>query len=194
MTKQPFVICVDGIIGVGKSTLIKSLSEKYKTFSEPLSDWTLLEDFYQNPKKFAGALQLQILFSQFNQAKLYKDFDVVIIERCSYTSKYVFSKMLVDDGIITSSEWSVVYDNFFKDLSFYPDVYIYLDVSPEIALERIKNRSRECETSITLDYLKSLENSYQNFIKTLDRVYIIDALQSKKQIVEDVEKILGRIC
>lgn len=193
MTTKPFVICIDGIIGVGKSTLIENLSSIYKTFSEPLEEWTLLEDFYKNPKKFGAAFQLQVLFSQFNQSKLYKNFDVVIIERCSYTSKHVFSKMLIEDGIIDSVEWSIVYDGFFKDLAFSPDVYIYLEISPEIALERIKMRSRNCETTITLKYLKSLEKSYKSFINTLDKVFIIDAFQSKEEIFKQAVEIIKQI-
>ena len=52
------------------------------------------------------------------------------------------------------------YRSLFQNMSNFlhrPDLIIYLDVKPEIALERIKNRSRNCETNIPLEYLKDLQ-------------------------------------
>jgi deoxyadenosine/deoxycytidine kinase len=44
-----------------------------------------------------------------------------------------------------------------------PDLIVLLDVSPEIALERIRARGLECEKSITLDYMQQLALEYEQF-------------------------------
>ena len=48
-----------------------------------------------------------------------------------------------------------------------PDIIVYLDVEPEIALERIKQRSRGCETGITVEYLKSLKKGYEDWLEDI---------------------------
>ena len=62
----PVLVCVDGLISSGKSTLLSNLKEKgFITYPEPLSEWKgQLERFYANPKKEFLNTQSFILDSQ----------------------------------------------------------------------------------------------------------------------------------
>ncbi len=51
-----------------------------------------------------------------------------------------------------------------------PNLIVHLDVSPEESLRRIKMRSRDCESSITLEYLQNLYVSYEAFITDIARI------------------------
>ena len=51
-----------------------------------------------------------------------------------------------------------------------PNVIVYLDVTPERSLERIKLRNRDVETNVSIDYLKNLYDEYQIFLKDISRV------------------------
>ena len=51
-----------------------------------------------------------------------------------------------------------------------PNLIVHLDVSPEESLRRIKMRNRECESSISLDYLQNLHAAYEAFIADIARM------------------------
>lgn len=51
-----------------------------------------------------------------------------------------------------------------------PNLIVHLDVSPEESLRRIKMRNRECESSITLEYLQNLHSAYEAFIADIARM------------------------
>ena len=51
-----------------------------------------------------------------------------------------------------------------------PNLIIHLDVSPQESKRRIEMRQRECESTITLDYLRNLHSAYEEFIKDIARI------------------------
>ena len=60
-----------------------------------------------------------------------------------------------------------------KTLLFYrkkPNLIVHLDVSPEESLRRIKMRSRDCESTISLEYLQNLYSAYEAFITDIARI------------------------
>ena len=61
------IILVEGNIGVGKTTLIRELSENlgYRVFLEPTAKNPYLAKFYADPKKYALKLQLWIFRQRF---------------------------------------------------------------------------------------------------------------------------------
>ena len=51
-----------------------------------------------------------------------------------------------------------------------PNLIVHLDVSPQESKRRIEMRQRECESTITLDYLRNLHAAYEEFIKDIARI------------------------
>ena len=51
----------------------------------------------------------------------------------------------------------------------YPDLVIYLRVSPEVSIQRIQERGRQAENGITLDYMEKLHSGYENFAEEMNR-------------------------
>ena len=51
-----------------------------------------------------------------------------------------------------------------------PNLIVHLDVSPEESKRRIEMRQRECESTISLDYLQCLHAAYEEFIKDIARI------------------------
>ena len=51
-----------------------------------------------------------------------------------------------------------------------PNVIVYLDVTPEISMERIRERSRGCEVGIDVGYLTALRANYEEFLGEVSRV------------------------
>ena len=51
-----------------------------------------------------------------------------------------------------------------------PNLIVHLDVSPEESKRRIEMRRRDCESTISLDYLTNLHAAYEEFIKDISRI------------------------
>ena len=173
------IFTIEGNIGSGKSTLIKNLSLKYKNIvflPEPVNIWntirdssgvTILEKFYSNQKRYSFSFQMMAYITRFVQLKeAINDTDTIIItERCMYTDREIFAKMLYDSSLMEDIEYSIYlhwFDEFIKDIRI--DGYVYVKTTPETCLNRIKSRDRKGEQSITIDYLKM--DNIEQFINT----------------------------
>lgn len=185
-----YTICIDGIIGSGKSSLITELSNDFTCFQEPVHEWSLLQNFYDDMPTYATPFQFQVLFS-FH--KLYSTFknvkDKVLIERCPWSSKNIFAAMFNDNGYITPDEYKL-YCNFYDKLAFNTDLFIYLNVDTDVAYDRILKRNRASERSLKLEYLELLNEKYNKALSTLKNVVKVNANKSLKEVKENVLDIL----
>lgn len=179
-TNMVTVISIDGLIGCGKSTVIEQLSRNgYTAYPEPVSDWSLLEQFYQDQTRYAGALQMQILCSYH---KLYKNIiadavavdpssraenKVVVVERSPWSSRYVFNEMQYERGNLTRAERDV-YELYHDKLSFTPDGVVYMKVDTGIAYSRCVARSRPSEKKLNIEYLHALSDKYDKAVAALE--------------------------
>jgi deoxyadenosine/deoxycytidine kinase len=90
---------------------------------------------------------------------------IIITERSLYTDKYVFAKMLYDQGKIEDVKYQIYlnwFDEFAKD--FPVNDVIYVNTDPEKCYERIHKRARVGEEVIPLAYLKSCHEYHNSFL------------------------------
>lgn len=188
-----YTVCIDGIIGCGKSSLITQLKDDFTCFQEPIEDWSLLQNFYDDMPTYAAPFQFQVLFSFHKLYSTFKNIkDTVIMERCPWSSNNIFTKMLVDAGHIKPLEYEI-YSSFYKKTAFTTDLFIYLKVDTDVAYQRILHRDRAAERSLKLDYLQLLNNKYNTEISTLKNVRIVDANRPLNEVKTEVVKILKEI-
>lgn len=90
---------------------------------------------------------------------------IIITERCLYTDRYVFAKMLYDDGKLDEIEYQI-YLKWFNDFNDLIKVQktVYLKTCPTICHERINKRQRDGEGNISIDYLQNCHKYHQNMI------------------------------
>jgi len=182
---SPPIIAIEGNIGVGKSTIVNLLkthftedlcNRKAVFLQEPIKQWenitdksgiSILEKFYSDQKSWAFAFQMMAYISRLSilkKAVTENPEAIIFTERSLFTDKYVFAKMLYDDGIINEIEYQI-YLKWFND--FIEDIpiagIIYLQTSPEICMQRIHKRSRKGE-SMPLEYLNKCHNYHNNWI------------------------------
>ena len=101
-----------------------------------------------------------------------------ICDRSIYEDK-IFAKQLYKSGIMNKFEYITYKDTFktFSKTMKHPDFIVYLKVTPEIALKRIKERSRGCESAITIEFLQNLNKYYEKIIPKISKkipILIID--------------------
>lgn len=175
-----FVLCIDGTIGAGKSTLMQRLASRFQCFPEPLAEWTLLASFYQNPPRFAFPLQLQILLSQFLQYQSFPEEGLVLVERCPWTSRHVFAPLILTDAELA------LYDGVYQRLTYPVHAFLYLDLEPEVAFQRLQQRTA-MDRTIPLAYLHRLQARYTSALKEgCSNVWSVDANRPLEVVEEDV--------
>ena len=179
-----FVVIIDGNIGSGKSTLLKKLSSTFTVVFEKIDEWPL-EQFYKEPSKYAFDLQCKILYSM-----PLPTYDYCIHERCPQSSNYVFWKHLVDTYQVTKKE-EEMYQALYALNEWKSNVYIYLRCSPEKCFENIKTRTQTGDSEIDIKYLKAIHSAYEDFIKHVPNVHIVDAEQDENTVYNNVCDILG---
>ena len=169
-------ISIAGLIGAGKSTLAEALGEAIgvPVYYEPIASketMSYLEDFYADMRKWSFPLQIHLLNKRFRQQQEIVWSDAGAIQDRSIYEDAVFARVLADDGLMDPRDYQT-YLELFKSMSRFmqrPDVMVYLDVSPEESLRRIRLHQRECESGMTLDYLVKLHAAYEAFIADISK-------------------------
>ena len=172
-TWQELFIGIAGLIGAGKTTLAEALGKHLDVpvYYEPVKDNEYLADFYKDIKQHAFAMQIYLLNRRFQQHQ-----EIIwrggggVQDRTIYEDS-VFAKMLADQGLMDERDYRT-YLQLFKHMSNFmcrPNVIVYLDLSPETSMARVRQRDRGVESGITVDYLAALHREYERFIEEISR-------------------------
>jgi len=206
-------IGVSGLIGAGKSTLTEQLAEEldrrsghlplgtaWKAAYEPVKENPYLEDFYKDIARWTFNMQMFLLAKRFQQHQevlwdpCHKAGGGVVQDRTIYEDT-IFARMHHEDGLMVGRDWDTYINHFHVMQGFlrYPDVILYLRVTPEKAMERIMERARGAEEGIPLAYLQQLFNGYEEFIEEMRRYTVVVSLDwSEYRPVQEVaDAVMG---
>ena len=174
-------VAIAGNIGVGKTSLTQMLSKHYKWIPqfEEVDNNPYLIDFYEDMQRWSFNLQIYFLNHRLNQILEIKNgSSIVVQDRTIYEDAYIFAPNLHDMGLMSSRDFKNYTDffNSIKTLISPPDLLIYLKASVPTLVQRIGKRGRNYEDNIKLDYLKKLNDYYNNWIHnyTEGKVLIVD--------------------
>lgn len=173
-------VAIAGNIGAGKTTLCSQLAKQFgwQVHYESTDDNPYLVDFYTDMRRWSFNLQIYFLHTRYNQIMQILNGDVTVIQdRTIYEDANIFAPNLHDMGLMTGRDFNN-YISLFNSMTAYiqpPDLLIYLKASIPTLVDHIQTRGREYEGSISIDYLKKLNERYENWINqyTLGRLLII---------------------
>ena len=190
-------IGIAGMIGAGKSTLATALGKHLDmdVYYEPIEDHEYLADFYRDTKRYSFATQIYLLNRRFQQhQEIIWRGRPAVQDRTIYEDS-IFAKMLAEQGLMEERDYRT-YLRLFKNMSNFmckPNVIVYLDVSPERSLERIRARGREVEQGITIDYLRALYKGYEEFIEDISRIIpVIRVDYDRFATAEEMAEVIRR--
>jgi 2-amino-4-hydroxy-6-hydroxymethyldihydropteridine diphosphokinase len=154
----PQLICVAGVIGVGKTTLAQRLSYSLecKLLLEPYDKNPYLPKVYAGQKEFALDSQLFFLNSRIDQLN-----PQTLTKGQIAISDYVFDKELIYAGRLLDPQQFAQYKNSYQSSRVkvaQPVLVIYLQDSPRNCLEQ---RNRPYEQIISLHFLEELNTDYE---------------------------------
>ncbi len=170
------MIVVEGIIGSGKTTLAKQIQEKIpraKLYEEPVGGNPYLEKFYDDAHRWALEMQYFLMAKRYQMhseavEEEWSEGITTVHDRSIYGDS-VFASVLYDDGLIDSLGYNsyLRHRECMEKSLLMPQQIFYLDVSVDVALQRIARRGRKCEEGIMGDYLEKLDKAYQKLLDYL---------------------------
>ncbi|MEL0103375.1 MAG: deoxynucleoside kinase [Gammaproteobacteria bacterium] len=152
-------IAVEGAIGVGKTTLVKKISNSIKcdTMYEDYADNPFLRTFYDSNSHNSFSTQLYFLLKRLEQSKLFKNNTNLIVSDFYFGKDDLFAKLNLNE-----IEYNM-YTEIREKLNFNPptpDLIIYLQAPTDILIDRIKKRNLSFETKMKKKYIESVNNIY----------------------------------
>jgi len=159
-------IVVDGVTGVGKSSLVKIICEEFglEPFSEMFEDENrLLHKFFYDREKWAFPMQTNFLTNRFKQYRQAMKTGNAVMDRSIYSDR-IFARMYLEYGYLSPEEYAV-YDNLLETMLEHvrpPKLLVYLQVDTDEAIRRIHRRGRPDEVEVEREYWDTLNRCYEN--------------------------------
>lgn len=165
-------IVVDGVTGVGKSSLVRIICEEMglKPFNEMFEDENrLLHKFFYDREKWAFPMQTNFLTNRFKQYKQAMTVGQAVMDRSIY-SDAIFARMYLAHGYLSPEEYAV-YSNLLNTMMDHvipPRLLVYLRVNTDEAIRRIHRRGRPDEVAVEREYWDMLNQYYEDNYKNFD--------------------------
>jgi len=200
------VITVAGTVGVGKSTMTKTLAKAldFRTSFEKVDSNPYLDLFYSDFKQWSFHLQIYFLAERYKEQKRIFEYGGGFIQdRSIYEDTGIFAKMHYEKGTMTEIDYET-YTNLFEAMVMtpyfpHPSLLIYLEGSLDDILARIKLRGRPMEQQTPVEYWEEMHNRYEKWINNFNACPVL-RLNINEYDVEDestiepiIEKVAGFI-
>ncbi len=192
---------VEGNIGAGKSTflrLIQAHLPHIDVIFEPLHNWqsqvygqSILSNFYKDPKRWAYSMETLAMACRVQEHLKEQEnpYSLRLMERSIYSGHYAFATNGYKNGFMTDLEWQIYLEWFNFLVTGHckpPRGFIFLDVDPEIAYERIKKRNRAAETNISIEYIRQIDACHKAFL--LEKKGLLAELREVPVLLLDCNK------
>ncbi|HNW72178.1 MAG: deoxynucleoside kinase [Bacteroidales bacterium] len=194
-------IAIAGNIGSGKTTLTSLLAKHFnwEPHFEDVDTNPYLNSFYEDMQRWSFNLQIYFLNSRFRQVvKIRKSNVTVVQDRTIYEDAYIFAPNLHSMNLMSTRDFEN-YRSLFDLMSTFiqpPDLLIYLRASVPTLVNQIQKRGRDYENAIRLDYLKNLNEMYEDWIENykLGKLLIVDVDTVKfSERPEDLGSVIDQV-
>ncbi len=162
-------IAVAGNIGVGKTSLVKYLEQRYgfTPVFEPFIDNPYLDDFYADMKSWAFHSQVWFLAHKY---RLHREIEaeggVLVQDRTIYEDAEIFATNLHRSRRMNKRDYETYWEMYRAMQASLrpPDLMIYLRCSVRAIRQRVRRRGRASEQTIPAAYLRKLNQLYEDWM------------------------------
>ncbi|WP_116105438.1 deoxynucleoside kinase [Lewinella sp. IMCC34191] len=191
----PSYVVIEGNIGAGKTTLARMLAERFnhRLVLEEFSDNPFLPLFYREPERYAFPVELFFMAERHKQ--LQAELSNPELFSQGTVADYLFIKtMLFARNSLNEQEFRL-FTRLFRalDVAFpKPDLIVYLHRPVEALQANIRRRGREYEQDIGDAYLKSVQQVYLDYLRTVKETPVLLFELGEENFAED-ELLFERI-
>jgi deoxyguanosine kinase len=158
-------IAIEGVIGVGKTTLARLMSDSFQAelLLEVFEENPFLSDFYADRDRYAFQTQIFFLLSRYRQQHR------VIGPTLAHSplfSDYSFAKDRLFAHLNLAGDELEMYERVHSVLAEkipMPDLIVYLRAEVNTLMDRIAMRDRPYERAMSRDYIADLRQAYERF-------------------------------
>jgi deoxyguanosine kinase len=168
MNQQHVYIAIEGVIGVGKTTLARLLKPLFDAslLLEVFEENPFLARFYQDRERYAFQTQIFFLLSRYHQQH-----EAIPNALASHNliSDYTFDKNKIFARLTLSGDELEMYERVQDILGGripLPDLIVYLRANVENLMTRIAIRDRSYERTMEREYIAALAQAYDAFYAT----------------------------
>ncbi len=189
-------IAVEGVIGVGKTTLVRLLRPRFRAqlLLEAFEENPFLSDFYADRARYAFQTQIFFLLSRYQQQKA-----GAVQEKGALLSDYFFAKDRLFARLNLTGAELDVYEELYELLAesvMVPELVIYLRAETETLMARIAMRDRPYEREMEREYIDALRRSYESLFADYEATPLLTIDTNDLDFVrrpEDLESVEQQI-
>jgi len=157
-------IAIEGVIGVGKTTLARLLQSSFdaELLLEIFEENPFLSDFYSDRERYAFQTQIFFLLSRYHQQR--KGAREALDRNPWLISDYTFEKdRLFAEVNLTGDELEMYYKvhEALAEKIIRPDLIVYLRADTDVLMHRIAQRDRPYERQMDVNYIDTLNKTYE---------------------------------
>lgn len=193
-------IAIAGNIGSGKTTLTRMLAEHYgwEPRYEAVDHNPYLEDFYDDIQRWSFNLEIYFLKQRFKDIlDISRAQHTIVQDRSIYEGVYIFAANNHASGNLSDKDFETYMALFEQMMSMVrlPDLMIYLRADIPYLVQNIQLRNRNFEQQMPIEYLASLNDRYEDFIRRQyqGRTLVIDKSEYDLLRPADMLKIYDKI-
>jgi deoxyadenosine/deoxycytidine kinase len=144
---------------------------------ENLGGVNVLKNYYDDPKRWAFTFQLNAIHSRnmlWKQITSEQPDRLHYSERSPLADRYVFGEIMYREGNLDAAEYEIYSEVCGAVIRECPlKAIIYLKCSPELCLERIRQRGRKGEEGISLEYLRKVHERHEEWLLGIHSIPVI---------------------
>ena len=159
-------IAIEGVIGVGKTTLARLLQPAFDSelLLEIFEENPFLSDFYSDRERYAFQTQIFFLLSRYHQQR--RTVPDILATGRPLLSDYTFAKDALFARINLQGDELDMYGRVHEALAekiTMPDLLVYLHAGTDTLMQRIAMRDRSYERNMERGYIDTLNRTYEEF-------------------------------
>jgi deoxyadenosine/deoxycytidine kinase len=186
-------VAIEGVIGVGKTTLARMLQARFDAdlLLEIFEENPFLSDFYADRERYAFQTQIFFLLSRYRQQN--NTVPNILAAGKNLLADYTFAKDALFAGINLRGDELAMYERVHEALGEKiprPDLVVYLQADTDVLMQRITLRDRSYERQMERAYIDELNQAYDKFFsKTFDHTPVLTIHTDRLDFVQNPEHL-----
>jgi deoxyguanosine kinase len=186
-------VAIEGVIGVGKTTLARLLQPVFNAeiLLEIFEENPFLSDFYADRERYAFQTQIFFLLSRYHQQR--RTVQEIVGTGKDLLADYTFAKDALFAQINLKGDELDMYYKVHEALAEKiqkPDLLVYLQAGTNTLMQRIALRDRSYERQMERSYIDELNHAYEDFFsKPFDHTPVLTIETDNLNIIQNPEHL-----